>query len=209
MRNLLVLFVFAVTSSLLLAQEVTMSASEILVFQEQVKTTSKASKTIQSDFVQYKHLDFLDNDIETFGKLQFKAPGLVRWEYTKPYQYTVIFKEDKLLINDGGTKSDIDIGSSKMFKKLNELIVNSVKGDLFNDADFSVSYFKVKGANKAVFVPKDQKIAGYIASFELLFNIKDGAVTEVKMIEPSLDYTRITFSNRKLNIPIDASVFNQ
>lgn len=209
MRNLIVLFVFTITSSVLMAQEVAMSASEILVFQKQVKATSQASQTIQSDFVQYKHLDFLDNDIETFGKLQFKAPGLVRWEYTKPYQYTVIFKEDKLLINDGGTKSDIDIGSSKMFKKLNQLIVNSVKGDMFNDSDFSVSYFKVKGANKAVFVPKDSKIAGYIASFELMFDAKDGAVTEVKMIEPSLDYTRIAFSNRKLNTPIDASVFNQ
>ena len=60
---------------------------------------------LESDFVQYKHLDFLENDIETSGKLAYKAPGLVKWEYTHPYQYSVIFKKDELLINDGGTKS--------------------------------------------------------------------------------------------------------
>jgi outer membrane lipoprotein carrier protein len=209
MRNILVSLVFVFTSFFLLAQDVAMSATEMVAFQKQVKTTSQAAKTIQSDFVQYKHLDFLDNDIETFGSLQFKAPGLVRWEYTRPYQYTVIFKEDKLLVNDGGTKSDIDIGSSKMFKKLNELIVNSVKGELFKDDDFTVTYLKIQGANKAIFIPKDKKIAGYIASFELLFDKKDGAVTEVKMIEPSLDYTRIVFSNRTLNKTIDDSIFTQ
>jgi outer membrane lipoprotein carrier protein len=140
--------------------------------------------------------------------LVFKAPGLVKWEYTHPYQYSVIFKEDKLLINDGGTKSDVDIGSSKMFKKLNQLIVNSVKGTMFDDDDFEISYAKVDKAYKATFVPKDKKIAGYIAAFELLFNKNDGTVQEVKMIEPSLDFTRIVFSNRVLNGTVKDAVFN-
>ena len=140
--------------------------------------------------------------------MAFKAPGLVKWEYTKPYQYSVVFKEDKLLINDGGNKSKVDIGSSKMFKKLNELIVNSVKGNMFDDAEFEISYFKTSKANKAIFVPKDKKISGYIASFELLFDKKDAAVLEVKMVEPSADFTRIVFSNRILNSNVSDAVFS-
>lgn len=192
----------------MIAQEVAMNALEIDVFKLQVSNASKSTTTIASDFVQFKHLDFLDNDIETSGKLVFKAPGLVKWEYTHPYQYSVIFKEDKLLINDDGTKSDVDIGSSKMFKKLNQLIVNSVKGTMFDDDDFEISYAKVDKANKATFIPKDKKIAGYIAAFELLFNKNDGTVQEVKMIEPSLDFTRIVFSNRVLNGTVKDAVFN-
>src|SRR5690606_1523836 len=137
----------------------------------------------------------------------FKAPNLVKWEYTNPYQYSVVFKEEKLLINDGGTKSTVDIGNSKLFKKLNQLIVSSVKGNMFGDADFTVSFFKSPQYNKAVFVPKDRKIAGYIASFELLFNKDDAQVFEVKMVEPSKDFTRIIFSSRILNSTVNDSVF--
>jgi len=202
---LLTIFFF---SCVLSGQEVAMSVSEITSFKEQVAVSSKTTTTIVSDFVQYKHMDFLANDIETSGKLAFKAPSLVKWEYTEPYQYSVIFKEDKLLINDGGTKSDVDIGSSKMFKKLNELIIDSVKGNMFEEDDFTISYYKTSMGNKATFKPKDKKIERYISSFELLFNKEDGTVQEVKMIEPSSDFTRIVFSNRVLNSAVNDSVFN-
>ncbi len=200
------LFMF-LSSTLSIGQETEMDASEIEIFKRQVSEMSKNTTTITSNFVQLKHLDFLDNDIETSGKLVFKAPELVKWEYTNPYQYSVIFKEDELLINDDGTKSNVGIGSSKMFKKLNQLIINSVKGTMFDDDDFEISYAKVAKANKATFIPKDKKIARYIAAFELLFNKKDGTVREVKMIEPSLDFTRIIFSDRVLNGPVDDTVF--
>ena len=199
---------FVLMGSFLYAQETKMNVSEVTSFKEKVIAESKATKTIKSDFVQYKHLDFLANDVKTSGKMAFKAPNLVKWEYTNPYKYSVIFKEDQLLINDGGSKSKVDIGNSKLFKKLNQLIVNSVKGNMFNDADFDVSFFKSSKYNKAVFVPKDKKIAEYIASFELLFNKDDAQVYEVKMVEPSKDFTQIIFSNRILNSEINDSVFS-
>lgn len=208
MRNYLLLFLFMAIGGSIQAQETAMNASEIAAFKEKVIASAKATQTIKTDFVQYKHLDFLANDVKTSGNMVFKAPNLVKWEYTQPYQYSVIFKQDQLLINDGGTKSKVDIGNSKLFKKLNQLIVNSVKGNMFNDADFTVSFFKSSKYNKAVFIPKDKKIADYIASFQLLFNKNDAQVFEVKMVEPSQDFTRIVFSNRKLNTPIDGSVFS-
>lgn len=208
MRNYYLLLVFVFIGSSIQAQEAEMSASEISSFKEKVIASAKTTQTIKTDFVQYKHLDFLAEDVKTSGKMIFKAPNLVKWEYTSPYQYSVVFKEDELLINDGGTKSKVDIGNSKLFKKLNQLIVNSVKGNMFNDTDFTVSFYKSSKYNKAVFVSKDKKIADYIASFELLFNKDDAQVHEVKMVEPSQDYTRIIFNNRILNSAINDSVFN-
>ena len=208
MRNYCLSIVLIWMGGFLMAQETFMETSEIQSFKEKVIAESKSTKTIKSGFVQYKHLDFLENEVKTSGKLAFKAPNLVKWEYTEPYQYSVIFKEDQLLINDGGTKSKVDIGSSKLFKKLNELIVSSVKGNMFNNSDFEVSFFKSPKYNKAVFVPKDKKIAEYIASFELLFNKIDAQVYEVKMVEPSKDFTRIVFNNRILNSEINDSVFS-
>ena len=190
------------------AQEKAMNPSEIATFKESVITSAQATKTITTDFVQYKHLDFLADDVKTSGKMVYKAPNLIKWEYTRPYQYSVIFKEDQLLINDGGTKSKVDIGNNKLFEKLNQLIVNSVKGSMFGDADFTVTFQKSPKYNKAVFTPKDKKIAGYIASFELLFGKNDAQVFEVKMIEPSQDFTRIVFHNRTLNTTVNDAVFS-
>jgi outer membrane lipoprotein-sorting protein len=208
MRNFLFLIVLFGSWTVVMSQDRDMSASEIADFKTKVESAASATRTIQTDFVQFKHMDFLSNDIKTIGKMMFKAPDKVRWEYTEPYQYHVIFKEEKLLINDGGTKSKIDIGNSKLFKKLNRLIVNSVKGNMFIDDDFTMEYSQSPVAYKVIFTPKDERIADYIAQFELLFSKEDNQVMEVKMIEPSKDYTRILFKNRVLNKSIDDAVFN-
>lgn len=208
MRNYLLLILFIIIGGSIQAQETVMSASEIAEFKEKVIASAKTTTTIKTGFIQYKHLDFLADDVKTSGKMAFKAPNLVKWEYTNPYQYSVIFKEDQLLINDDGTKSKVDIGNSKLFKKLNELIVNSVKGNMFNDADFTVSFLESSKYIKVIFIPKDQKIADYIASFELLFTKDDAQVYEVKTVEPSKDFTRIIFNNRILNSEIDDSIFD-
>src|SRR5690554_632876 len=207
MRKYVFSLIFIGLGFCLTAQETNMNAQEITSFKDKVIASSKTTKTIKTDFVQYKHLDFLADDVKTWGKMVFKAPNLVKWEYTNPYQYSIIFKEDQLLINDGGTKSKVEIGNSKLFQKLNQLIVSSVRGDMFNVSDFKVTFLKTTKYNKAVFIPKDRKIGAYIASFELLFNKEDAQVFEVKMIEPSQDFTRIIFSNRVLNNTVDDAVF--
>lgn len=207
MRNLLILLL-ATTSFGLKAQETVMNNSEITEFKNLVNATASEIKTIQSNFTQYKHMDFLSNDIETSGKMAFKEPDLIKWEYTKPYTYSVIFNKGKIYIDDDGSKSNMDLGNNRLFKKLNELIIGSVKGDMFNETDFDMVYFSTVVGSKVIFKPKDQTILSYIASVELLFDPDKGTVQEVKMIEPSGDYTQIVFQNRTLNQPLPDAVFN-
>ncbi|MBP0905259.1 outer membrane lipoprotein carrier protein LolA [Mariniflexile gromovii] len=183
-----------------------MTDSEASHLKNQVKKLATSTKTITSDFVQYKHLDFLDNDIETSGKLAFKAPNLIKWAYLEPFKYAVLFKGETLYINDEGKKSNIDIGSNKMFKQLNNLIVSSVKGDMFDDTKFNIQYFKTSKNRVVYFSPKDEKFAKYIKTFHITFN-ENGDVTEVKMIESTGDYTKIVFTNKVLNKTIDEAFF--
>lgn len=183
-----------------------MNTSEANILKATVKERAAITKTISSDFIQYKHLDFLDNDIETSGKLIFKTPDLVKWEYMKPFKYSVLFKDEKLYINDEGEKSNVNIGSNRLFKQLNTLIINSVKGDMFDEAEFSIEYFKKDNYCLVYFSPKDKKFAKYIKAFHITFNT-EGDVIEVKMIESSEDYTKIVFSNKALNKPLEDALF--
>jgi len=189
------------------AQEQKMSESEITAFKQSVVAVSKKIKTLSTDFVQYKHLDFLSKDIETSGKMIFKEPSSLLWQYKKPYNYSIVFKNGKILINDEGKKSAVDIGNSKLFGKINKLIVGSVSGDLFDDKEFSISYFKNKEQNLARFIPKDATLKKYIKQIELTFDKEDATVVQVKLLESSADYTRIVLKNKVINAKVDEGSF--
>jgi len=203
MRKLVYILFFTVFAT---QAQTPMNSTEAMTLKSKVKALATTTKTISSDFVQYKHLDFLDNDIETSGKLAFKAPDLVKWEYVAPFKYSVLFKDETLFINDEGNKSNVDIGSNKMFKQLNKLIISSVKGDMFDEVEFTIEYFHKDQNSLVYFSPRDKKFAKYIQAFHITFNSK-GDVIEVKMLEPSQDYTKIVFSNKVLNQTLDNAIF--
>lgn len=185
-----------------------MNATEAALLKALVKKQAATTQTVTSDFVQYKHLDFLSNDIKSSGKLAFKSPDKVKWEYTTPFEYSALFKNKTLYINDNGKKSDMDMGSNKIFEQLNQLITASIKGDMFDDNEFNITYYKKEGASEVHFMPKDAQFSEFIKAFLITFSSK-GEVQEVKMIEPSEDYTQIVFSNRTINQSLPDAVFAQ
>lgn len=190
------------------AQEQKMSAQEIAGFKSSVEKETKSIKSLKTDFIQYKHLSFLSKDIETSGKMFFKSPNLLNWQYTNPYQYSIIFKNNKVYINDQGKKSTINAGNSKMFEKINKLIVGSVSGNLFDEEEFSIEYFKNKDFYITKLTPKTTAIKKYIKLVELYFSVNEATVSQVKLIEPSNDFTKIVFKNKQINVKIDEAVFN-
>lgn len=190
------------------AQEQKMAASEISEFKAIIENESKTIKTIKTDFVQYKHMDFLSKDIETSGKMVFKATNLLNWQYTKPYNYSIVFKNNKVYINDQGKKNTFDAGSSKIFEKINKMIVGSVSGNMFDDKEFTISYFKTKEFYITKLSPKTKEIQKYIKQIDLYFPVNDVTVSQVKLNEPSGDYTKIVFKNKMLNAKIEDAAFS-
>ena len=69
MRKLVYILFFVV---LAIKAQTKMSTTEADALKATVKALSDKTVTISADFVQYKHLDFLSNDIESNGKLAFK-----------------------------------------------------------------------------------------------------------------------------------------
>ena len=198
---------FLLISSLVFAQNSAMSSPEAKAFVTKVSSETKEIKTLQADFTQTKKLDFLDKSIVTYGKMSLKSPNSLSWKYTKPYQYSIVFKDNKIYINDQGKKSSVD-AKSKTFEKINKLIVGSSNGKMFNDPEFSVSYFKNGNFNIAKFTPKSAQLLKYIKQIELQFPKNESTVSQVNMTEASGDTTNIVFKNTKINAPIPASEFS-
>lgn len=188
------------------AQGEKMSEREAIEFRSQAENTAKSIETLKTDFVQQKHMSFLSQPIETSGEMFFQTPDKLLWKYTKPYVYSIIFSDNKVHINNDGAKSTIDVGNNKTFEKINQLIVGSVSGNLFDDESFSITIYKSTLHNTAVLVPKTS-IKEYISKLELSFSKTDHMVVEVKLIEPSGDFTHIQFKNKKTNINLDPNTF--
>lgn len=202
--SLLLLFFVSISG---FAQDA-MNASEIAEFKKDVTAASAKIKTMTTDFTQYKHMDFLAKDVETSGKMAFKEPNSLAWQYKKPYNYSIVFKSGKIYINDEGKKSQMDAKSNKTFAKINKLIVGSVSGQMFDDKEFTISYFKSKEFNIARFIPKDAAMKKYIKQVELSFDKSAGTVEQVRLLESEKDYTKIVFKNKVLNAKVDDSAFS-
>lgn len=189
------------------AQERMLAAAEVSAFKSGVMQESRKIQNIKTDFIQYKHLSFLSKEIETSGNMFFQAPDLLNWRYTQPYQYSIVFNKGKVHINDQGKKSSFDTSNNKMFEKINKLIVGSVSGNMFDDNEFTISYFSDKTHYIARFIPKSKELQKVIEEIELFFPLKEFIVSEVRLNESSGDYTRIVFKNRQVNAQVSDSDF--
>ncbi|WP_172281127.1 LolA family protein [Chryseobacterium sp. LAM-KRS1] len=198
---------FLLVSGFFFAQNTAMTGTEAKAFVTKVSSETQQIKTLQSDFTQTKKMDFLDKNIVTYGKMSLKSPNMLSWKYTKPYQYSIVFKENKIFINDQGKKSSVD-AKSKTFEKINKLIVGSSNGKMFSDPEFIVTYFKSSAYNIAKFTPKSAQLLKYIKQIELYFPKNESTVAQVNMLEASGDTTNIVFKNTKINAPISASEFS-
>jgi outer membrane lipoprotein carrier protein len=193
--------------SALAFSQTAMTEAEKNAFVSKTSSETQQIKTLQSDFTQVKKMDFLDKAITTYGKMTLKSPNTLSWKYTKPYQYSIVFKENKIFINDQGKKSTVD-AKSKTFEKINKLIVGSASGKMFNDPEFVVRYFKSGNDNIARFLPKSQQLLKYIKQIELVFPKNQATVSEVNMTEASGDTTNIIFKNTKINAPVSEADFS-
>ncbi len=203
----IILFLIWCTSLQIGAQEQKMDETETVVFKKAVNEVAKKIKTLSNDFTQFKHLDFLSKDIETSGKMLFKEPNLLLWQYVKPYKYSIVFKNGKININDDGKKNTMDASGSKIFAKINKLIIGSVSGDMFDDKEFAITYFKNKTQIITKLIPKDAALKKYIKQIELTFDKEEATVLQIKLLESSNDFTKILLKNKVLNAKIEDAAF--
>ena|SRR5690606_17993093 len=189
------------------AQTREMTANEQASFQASLRQLVEI-KTVSADFVQYKHLSFMKKPVESSGKLYVKHPDKLSWAYTTPFQYKMVFKDNKIYIDDQGKKQTINIGNNKQFEKISTLVSSSLRGGKYDEKEFAVSYLKQGNANMVRLTPKLAGAKKYIKEIVLLFSPMDKHIEEVKLVEPSNDYTRFVIKNRKVNTTIDESIFN-
>jgi len=208
MKNLISKYAFVfflILSGLSFAQ---MNSAEIKKLKENINSATSNLTSLQSDFTQTKHLDFMENDVKSSGKLYFKSKSKIRWEYTSPFHYYVIFNNEKMFVNDNGKKKETELSSSKLLKDLSKIMLGTVNGSgVLDETKFKISYSKTGNDYLAKMVPTDKTYKKYIKQIDLTFDGKSFLLKKIKTTEPSLDYTLIEFTNQKKNSAVDDAKF--
>ena len=200
----LCIFLFSLN---MLAQNGALNVSERQAFKARVIEKSNDINSFSAEFSQTKHMKMMDGNPESQGKVYYKSPNTLKWEYTRPYDYQLLFKDSKLFIVEEGQLSEVDLSSNKLFDKMGKLVAGSVNGKiLMADKDFDITYHHAGKNVKALIIPKDQSLRGMFQEIWINFNPQH-IIQSVRLIDPSGDYTEISMKNIKINQPIPSSVF--
>lgn len=192
-----------------IAQTSQISEKDLAVFKKEVAARANNLESLSCDFTQVKFIQLMDEKAVSKGRLFYNAPNVLKWEYSSPYNYQILFKENQLHVNDDGNKSVTNIRSNNLMEKLVGLISGSVNGKLITDHEnFDVTYSRSGKNIIAWIIPKDPLIKQMFNEIVMIFT-PDHILSSVKLMEDGGDYTQIDFRNIKLNQILDKAIFEK
>ena len=176
-------------------------------FTGQFATASQRTQSIKADFIQEKNLSMLSEKIISKGKFWYKKENLVRMEYKEPFQYLLILSANSVYIKDGDKENKISTRSSKLFRQVDRVIIDCVKGTALLSPEFKVHIYESPKAYLVELLPLDKNIATLFRQINLLLDKKDYTASRIELLEQSGDHTEITFTNKELNPEIPDAIF--
>ncbi|APU70051.1 LolA family protein [Christiangramia flava] len=205
MRIVKILFLFIGLQAF--CQQTNLTSLQGQAFQSRVIKKAEGINSFKANFTLFKHIEMMEDVPESKGMVYYQSPNLLKWEYSSPEDYQVLYRDSKLYVSENGDTREVDLASNRMFEKVGEMIAGSVNGKILKaNKDFDISYFKEKNSMKARVIPKDQRIAGMFSEIWMNFN-KENLIESVRLIDPSGDYTEIKLQNIVINQDIPKKVF--
>ncbi|MBK1440828.1 outer membrane lipoprotein carrier protein LolA [Parapedobacter sp. ISTM3] len=191
------------------AQRKALTPAETAAFKEKVIANTRNLKSLESNFTQSKQLSYMEHAVKASGKLYFRAPQDIRWEYRQPTSYVIVFDHQTMFIDEGGSKpKQIDLAANRRLKGLSGLLVGTVQGgNVVDESRFVVDYYRAGSGYAAILRPKDKALQRYIKEVELTFDGSTFLINRIKIIDPTQDFTLIDFENQRKNVAMPEELF--
>lgn len=176
---------------------------------EELRQAAAQIKSLQTDFVQEKHLKILRNPVVSKGRLYFSPPGRLRWEYISPIKSVVLMRRDKMdmyLWSEGRWTLD-DGRSIEIRRTVLDEISGWFSGRFKDTSSFTPSL--VSGPPTRIVLTPRQGLKGFIERVVLTLSRTPGVMESVEIVEGAEAKTRIRFMNVRLNKPLPEKIFEK
>lgn len=193
--------------AILFGQKNFVPCKDITAFKAQYIETSKALETLKCNFIQEKSISMLKDKLVSNGEFVFKKTDKLRMEFKQPYHYVFILNGSKIFIQDNQKKTEISAAGNKLFKKISQITVSSVSGDILNSKDFKVNIFENSSQYMLQLTPQSKEIKEIFKLFQIYISRTDHLINTIEMTEVSGDKTMITFTDKKTNLPLSDALF--
>ncbi|MHB8830243.1 MAG: outer membrane lipoprotein carrier protein LolA [Syntrophales bacterium] len=175
---------------------------------EALSKSAQNIKSISADFIQEKHLKILAKPIVSQGRLYFKAPGSIRWEYLSPVKtLTLMNKRGVMVYLLSEKKWVIDKTQSDNRGIVMDEINNWFTGRFQGNPAFTAAYSP--GPPPSVILTPKEDMKNYISRIVLKLSKTTGMVEQVEIMEGQGNRSKITFKNEKLNVDLPDSLFEK
>ncbi len=164
-----------------------------------LETHANNTNTIESDFIQEKHLWMLNEILISEGKFLFKKENNVKWQYVTPIEYTIIIHNGIFTIINNHKVKEFNINSNPLFSEINKMIVTAIRGDFIDNPEFNAEFFESQFNYMARLVPTNINVSSILENIEIFFNKQNMQVVKVVFHEPGDDFTSIKFLNKDIN----------
>lgn len=176
-------------------------------FQQSLSKSNEAIQTISSDFVQVKNLSLLSEKIKSKGKFYFKKEDKVRIEYTSPYSYLMVMNGGQMMVKDEQKTSKINTKNSKTMQSVNRIMIDCMRGTVFQNPDFKVMAYESSNGYLLSLVPATDAMKKMFKQIDVYMDRKNFDVDRLTLTEVGGDYTDMDFVNTQHNAALNETLF--
>ncbi len=207
MRNLFTAILCTVSVGVIAQPKGYIALKNVSAFQQAMSQNSMKVQTIASDFIQVKNMALLEEKIKSKGKFYYKREDRVRIEYTSPYSYLLVMNAGQVMVKDEQKTSKINTKNSKTMQSVNRIMIDCMRGTVFQNPDFKVTAYESSTGYLLNMVPVTEAMKKMFKQIDVYMDKKTMDVDRLTMTELGGDYTDMDFTNTKHNIALDEAIF--
>ena len=173
---------------------------------ENIRNAAESVQAVTADFVQEKHLPILAKPLVSTGKLAYRRPDSLRWEYVDPLKSILIIHDGDIrryVQTDQGMVVDDSVRLQAMQVVMPE--ISAWLAGRFQDNSLFAAH--LQSDRRILLVPRDTGMARFIERIELRLSDRPGVIEQVTLFEGADAYTRMVFKHTRVNPSLSDRLF--
>jgi outer membrane lipoprotein carrier protein len=173
---------------------------------ENIKQANLKYSSITSDFVQVKHLSFMNEDVSSNGKFFYNKPDRILMQYEEPAGDIMLINKDHFVMIAAGKYSKASTKTSSKARTMRNILSACLRGDV--SLIDGVTLLSEETAGSYIITAQlKRKTRNNVKRVVLTYDKSDLTLSVLRMEEADGSYTVYTLINKVLNQAIDDKVF--